>query len=55
MDFQKLLEQFQTPENLKFLNLVNSWQTSPDETFYEIETNHGFYCYAFYFSFLVRK
>lgn len=43
MDFHKLLQQFQTPESLEFLNLVRTWQTSPDEYFYEIETNDGVY------------
>ncbi|MBL8014666.1 MAG: hypothetical protein JNK26_00555 [Candidatus Doudnabacteria bacterium] len=43
MDFQKLIEQFKDTEGLKFLREVRSWQLTPDELFYEIETNDGIY------------
>jgi hypothetical protein len=43
MDFQKLLEQFKTPEAISFISLKRTWQRSPDEYFYEIDTSDGIY------------
>lgn len=40
-DFKNLLQQFKDTEDLQFIGLVRIFSSSPDEHFYEIETNKG--------------
>lgn len=39
MDFQKIIDQFKDTNQIKFISLKREWNRSPDQLFYEIETN----------------